>query len=89
MLYANFGIENLYTIYLKTITASSLKLSKLIEEKEQINWSKFRKKKYFFSNCPFLVIALCKFGHLKLAFKISKIIIASSFNYGQLVEDDE
>ena len=38
----------------------------------------------------FLVIALYKFGLWKLVIKISpKIIIASSFKQGQLVEDDE
>ena len=41
----------------QTLIASSLKLSQLIEENEEINWSKF-KQKYFFSYCPLQIWSL-------------------------------
>ena len=70
----------------KTIIVSSLKLGQLIQDNELITWSKFKKKVSFnfLRYCPLQIWALeiCSQD-------ISKIILASSFKHGQLVEDDE
>ena len=80
--FANFGNENIS----QTLTASSLKLCQLIEDNELITWPKFKKKAIllFSSYCPLQIWALETCNQ-----DISKIIIASSFKHGQLVEDDE
>ena len=81
--FANFGNENIS----QTLTASSFKLCQLIEDNELITWPKFKKKE--------AILLFSSYCHLQIwAFEtcnqdISKIIIASSFKHGQLVEDDE
>ena len=70
----------------KTITATSFKLGQLIEDNELISWWKLKKKSSFIfsSYCPLQIWAL-KTCHQD----IWKIIIGSSFKYGQVIEDDE
>ena len=69
----------------KTITASSLKLCQLIIGLWVDYLVKIKKKTvfYFFSYCPLQIWVLKTWNQ-----DISKIIIASSFKHGQLVEDD-
>ena len=81
--FANLALKTCSQDISKTITASSLKLCQLTEDNELITWSKF--KEGYFTSLKYLPLQLWALETCNN--DISKIIIASSFKHGQLVDD--